>query len=556
MLAGTAAMFIVQGNCRGGPEREQTGPGKDLVVVKVGATEIVSQQVAALVDQKEQQAAPTDSSTSPAQTAQDTGQALDSLIEQAALIQLAQKNGVKMSDDDIRREAGASIDQQVMMAKLQLMMQNKLKPNATDADLEKVLGKPIKQIKDEQMASIDEKIKDPASRSMLVGALARPAIERSLASRATPNEEDVKRQFASLTVKRIYIPSPATGTDDSSAKAKQALDEVKKGTSFEAAMDRYSKDPAPKGKRVSDSASLLTGSSLASDPSLKKLLTMKPGDTTDVLSVPGGVAIYKIVSSKTNLPPDYDKKKGDYAKSYAQFVARSQIDADLADIKKNLKPEWKSKGYKAAYDFTSVFKMTGASQSAQKKALEDVEKEAADAVANGDDQGQKIATCVRYAVSTMLQMGAKPEEKKKMLADRIETLVQVLKYTDGPDFRLELADLQAEAKHLPEAATNLVEAARTNSEVDANGQRRFNEINAHVEKFKKAGILKPQDEKAIMTEQDRWKKDRADEEKAQAERKKADEEDRKRAEEEKQRAIKVKSEPAQAPPSATAKPGK
>ncbi len=520
-------MFVVGNNTCAktrAAEQMQNGNAKGSVVVKAGSLEITSDQVENIVSNQQSQlgAAP-----NPLQIAQGTGQALSMLIEQVALLQLADKSGIKMSDDDIRKEANSAFDSQIQMMKLQLMMQGQGKTNPTDADVEKIIGKPIKDAKAEQAQRIEDAIKDPAKRLQLVAGFSRQLIEKAIAARTNPSEEDVKRQFLTVETKRIFVPKPSTGSDDSAAKVKTALDEVKKGMSFEAAIDRYSRDTPPKGKKLSETTTPMQGQFLAGDPNLKVLVKLKAGDVSDVLTVPGGSAAYKVISVKTNLPKDYDQKKADYSKSYAQNAARQQVDKDLDQIKKSMKVEWLSKGYEAAYDLTTKF-ATPAGLEERKKMMIDIEKMAADA-STGTDPGARAASYVRYAISTLLYTSAKPDEKKSMAADRIDAIQNVVQFTDGVDMRLELADLEADAKKGPEASQNLLQAARMNNDVDAVAQRNFNEINSRVEKFKKAGLLKPEDEKAIAAEQDRWKKDKADQEKAEAERKKFEEEDRKRA---------------------------
>lgn len=473
----------------------------------------------------------------PMRDVQNLGQALNQQITQGVLLQVANKHSIKMSDAEIRQQASAQMDQQIGMAKIQLMMSGKLKPNATQADFEselkKATGKSTKEIKDNNAAELETLLKDPTKRVMVVASFVGPALEADVASHLNPSDSEVKQQFDTFNLKRIFIPTAVSGADDSSAKAKKALDDIKGGLSFEGAMNRYSKDPAPAGKTISEDLKPTPATAIASDPNMISILKLKAGELTPVITVPGGSAIYKLISIKSALPADFEKKKADYRKSYAQNIARAQVQREIEDAAHSVKVDWTAKGYKAVYDFMKAMEARS-SQAEQKKLLEEVEKEASEPMTNEDDV--RAASLARYAATTFLYNSATPDEKKKLASARIEAITNLLKFTDSPDIRFELSDLYAETKGGgPQAVDNLIQAAKSNNEVDAAGQSRFNGINSRMAKLKKAGFLKPEDEKALEAEQTRWKNDRAEQDKAMAEKQKQDEADKKQAEEDKKK---------------------
>lgn len=539
-----AGMFIVSGPmCNaGGKAGSDKGANQEKPVAKVGDFAILGSQI-------EQAASQGNDSGSPMQAVQALGQALANSVEAGVVLQVAAKDGVVMSDAEIKQEALNTFDQQMAIGKIQLMMNGQLKSNATDEDFQaaylKSTGKTVAQAKDEYGKIIDDALKDPSKRQQLFASFVQSALEQHVATTLNPTDQEVKSQFETLTFKRIFIPSPAAGKDDSAEQAAAALKAIKGGLSFEAAMDRYSKDPAPTGKRVSDSTSTMAASQLAGDPNLAALLKMKAGAISDVISVPGGVAIYKIDSVKSAVPSDFEQKKDNYRKTFVQAIARGKVQAEVADALKDPKITWTNTGYQAVYDYQKAVS-SHVSAAEQKKLMESVVTEAKAAQEAGYDD--RPAALAKYAASTFLYTAADPAEKAKMKQDRVDVLNELLKYTESTDVRLELSDLYVDLKDPAQAVSNLLMAAQTNSDIDAVGQSNYNAINARIEKLKKAGVLKPDDEKKIEAEQKRWLADRTDRDKAVASAKARDEADRKLAAEDikKRDAEAKKNQPAAA----------
>lgn len=519
-----AGMFVVTGTCKSGPPAQQFTPGQPVVVAKVGSYAITTDEIDTMMKQQ-------GALTNPQDEAMAYENVLKGIVTEALTLQLAEKSGIPLTDADLEKQAEAAIDQQLSMTKLQLVMQNKLKPTATDADfqaeVQKETGVDFKTFRAQRIKAITDQIKDPATRPQMAAGLGRPILEAAIVSKLNPSEDEVKKSFEVLETKRIYVKG-----SDATATLNKALSEIKAGLSFEAAMNRYSNDIPSPGKTVSESTTTVSAAMMGVEPAKKALLDLKPGEVSGVIAEDQGASVYKLISVKSNLPKDYEQRKAEYKNSYAQTLARNQVDKDLADLEKTTKIEWQSKGYKAIYDLRTALENHGSNEDF-KKALQAVEQEAS--AANNDSVGEKVAGLANYVASNTLWSMATDAEKKAMLDSHVDAINQVLEYSESTDLRLELCTLFMQMKKGPEAARSLIEAARNNNDVSDEGQRSYNAIMSMESKLKAAGLLAQGDEKALAVELDRWRSDKADAEKAIADQKKRDEEDLKQSEAEKKK---------------------
>jgi len=550
-MAMDALFFIVPSTCgksltQLGQDMKNSAPA-ETVIAKIGDFSITSESVMNSVKAKET------GPTEPMQDAQIIGQVLQEFVSNGVVYNLAATKGVKFSDADILKEINQELDTQLMIAKINLMQNGQLKPNATDADFETAFkaqeGMDTKAWRQKSLDLFTPKLADPIARPSLAAGIARQGLEAQASLSINPTDDELKRQNDVLTFKRIYI-RPLPGAPTPADTAKKALEDVKGGLSFEDAMNRYSNDaPSGPGKPLSSSTLTLGVGMLSADPAKKSLLKVKAGELSDVLSVEGGAAIYKLISEKTTPIPDFEKNKANLKKSYTQQFARPIVDAEVADATKSIKIDWKSPAFKALYDLTKA--STIASGDSKKK-LEEIEKTAKSASGSSDEE--RAGILARYTASTLLWAQYTPAEKKAAHDDRIETLNALLTDTESIGVRLELADLYAENKDAKHAVEQLQNAAGDNNDLTRAGQDNYGTITAKLAKYKSQGLVKPEDEKSIQDQLDLWKNDMTEKVKADEDRKKADAEDRKRAAEEKKK-LDEAAKKAPAPKASPKKPG-
>lgn len=532
-----AASFVMSGSCRmAGMGANGAGAGdqnKEAVVVTVGKFEITDPDI-----DREKQAMQMQGSTTPIQDASMVAYALRSLIDRGYALELASRQGINLTDDQMTKMVDKQIDDQMMQMKMQAQMQGQLKSGG-DAEFDALLKKQTGKTKAEYKASILEEFKknalaDPKAKLRAEGSLVRPVLVDHAAASIKPTDDDLKAQYETFTMKKIFV---RMVPDEK--KAKDSIDkaaaDLKAGTAFETVMTRYSMDTPDPGKTLANTESKMNGASIQSDEGLKPLLKLKVGDVSDVLKTESGYGIYKILKiDSTFKQADFDKQKAELAKNYSQQQAEKQVTDELEKLKRDtaIPIKWASKGYELVYELNQLPEQKLSPADMNKK-YEEIAKEASTAT---DSVSPRMLALARYVAFSSVWNTTAPDKRSALIDQRVESINQILQYMEGVDIRLELVDALIEQKKGPEASAALLQAAKFNSDLDQRGQAAFNMINAKLLALKEKNLVTPADEKTITDEQTRWKNDRADKDKSEAEMRKQQEEDRKKAEEERKKA--------------------
>lgn len=454
------------------------------------------------------------------------GRVIQQAIEGVACVYLAHKQGIQFSDDALRKQMGQEFEMELMREKFQIQQQQqKSQSMMTDKQLDdflKASKQPsIAEQKKQFSKTIETDLKDTKIRATLESALARQLLTDALESRVKPSDAELKANYDSYEFKRIQFSTDPTS--DVSAQITKAQADLKGGLTFEQAMDRYSKEPPLKGKKVSDNIQTMMVSELNRVANYAALKKLKPGEVSDVIDMPAGKAIFKLISVKNSAPADLLKNKATYVKSYASGIASDQVDKSLKELVKSSVVKWDAKGYKALYDYVQANNeanpMASAAETTAK--FQPIVDEAKKAVTSSQGFDSRAALLAWYGAFDAI-WAAKDADKTKLRADRIEVLKALTADTPYFTLKLELVDLEIDAKSGPEAAALLLDAASSNYAFDATGQRNFQDINARLLKLRANSMLTPDQEKAIQKAQDDWLKNNADVEKQKADAKKAE----------------------------------
>jgi len=293
-------------------------------------------------------------------------------------------------------------------------------------------------------------------------------------------------------------------------------------------MNRYSKEIPLPNKRVSENTLTVSGRQFSEDV-YRPLAGLKAGDVSVPVTTPEGVVIYKVVSIKADVPPDFEKNKTKYreqlAKERGEAEMRRQTDAILkgADVK------WQSPGYEA------LFKLSNDQASPDPKVrqsnLEAVAKLAEDALVKAQGGERKVASLALFGA--LSQLATLPGADAKALSDRkISAINSILESEEDAALRLQLVDLYTEKGDKLAASDALLKAAQYNSDYTPQGQTRYSDLQAKLRTLTQKGFVDAKAEAAIKKEFDRWLKEKITFEKQQAEQKAADEAAAKKAAEE------------------------
>lgn len=507
-----------------GSNNQSRGEAKGVAAARVGDVVLTVADLEGAIRQSEQQRQQS-GVLEPEDEVSIYTTALSQRVVNAQNIVLINKAKIPVDDKAILGAVELTMQQEKMMLKFKLAQQGQLSMTATDAELDAALkkqgAKTFAELVAQNKKLVSSKLGDSAIRERLVADLAEPIARQYYANQVRATDDDVKSSYDGWTLKRVYLgPVDDVGT--------KALADLKNGSTFEAVMDRYSKDPVQGGKKVSEGTITFAKSQLLSEKEFEPLRNLKAGDTTGVIKVRDGYAIYKLVEVKPNPPKDFDANKATYVDQYRTSQSTPAYNAAFEEAKKE-PIKWELKGYKAVYEFGELRFHPVSDKVAEKKQLDAMMADAKAAVdAKGPDL--RAAQVGYYAIAQAIY--DKADDKAAARPALITALEGYLDGAESVKARLRLADLYIEAKDGVHATNQVIQAFKANGTYDAEGARTFRDISEKALALKTKGLLSPDGDKQILDEQQKWRQLKDREDKAEAEVKKAADEAKKKADEE------------------------
>lgn len=454
----------------------------------------------------------------PSEQGQVLATSLTNQVREAALVEVAKQHGIAVSDSEALKAVSDQIDGTIASAKIQLQMRSHSKQLPTDAELDAEIaktGKTTAEIRKQALDDAKTALANPATRGPLIAPIAAKKLDESVAAGIKMTDDELKATYDSFEFKRILF-KPAPGKSPA-AEAEKVLDELKQSKDpFEKFMDRYSQDAPEPSKKLSESITTVPYSQLQQDP-MSKLKVLKPGQTSEVLSLPEGATIYKLIAIKHNVPKDFDKTKETIRTSAAKAKAAEQLSATIEKAADSATIKWTSPGYHALYDWLKASQAAAKQDKGTKdKALGIVEKEAADAAGKEDPPGHKAAILAQYLCVKALYDDAADNERKAVAQRLVPAIQAVVDETSDLSIQVELVDAYLELSDGKNGVEALKQLAQNNTNLDFSGQGIWNDVNARMLKLKTAKLLSPEDEKQLQDIQAKWKSDKADQDKTAA----------------------------------------
>lgn len=523
------------------------GESQPLLIAEVGKIPITFDSVDDLARQQTQQYFAQLESVPPELEANLQGGVLRQLVNQSLVMELARREGISLSDEQLLSMVAMQFDQSVASERKRLESEGKLKPDATAAEVDEAFkkesGQTLSQIRAKNDADVKTMLADPTGRSNVVAFFTNQALVNQYKKQATPTDDQLKRSFDTLVLKRILFNGEK---GDAVTQAQKVADEIKGGLSYEQAVDRYSTETPTPGKKLSETTTTLTVGSIEGLPDFQPVLALKPGDISPPVRSGPGAVLYKLVERKNVLPPDFEKSKAGYADAYATQIANRKVTDAIQKLQEEGLIQWKSEGYHVLYDFVTL--LDKGNPLGHEQEFRELEQRAAAVTSGSDAAGTKPAALVRYLALQRLPAGTTEGEKDTLAQKKLEAIGNLLLTSESPELRLEMVDLLVERKDAL-ASKELLSAAQNNTSPTMVGQRAFSDIVARLEKLKALKLGDPKDIVAIEKELERWRVDKKEYDEGQAEMKKLEEEQRKEAEAEaKAEEARAKKENAVTPP--------
>ncbi len=465
------------------------------------------------------------------------GGAIDQLVQATVTLDLAKKRGIEINDEAIRAHFASELDKGIQAERERLVSTGKLKADATPEDFVKAVKAEnpnfttFEDIKQRNLEQLNQVLTDPAQRDRLVLSVAPQLLQQAELAKVQLTEEEAKKGYDTLVLKRILLTTDKNEGKDLNAEAERILGEIKAGTTFESAMDKYSNEtPSDPKKRVSENELKYGYAMVSTDATLKPVAALKPGETSAPIKEFNGVAVYKLARVESNLPADWDKEKAKYIDQAKQAKVASQVSEEVRAAQEAVTIEWKSLGYKAIYEYNKVGMASSGNPADAKAKYQQVVDDAQKAI-DASDVGLNVAKLARYAAYEQLYASASAEEKKDMLAKRIEYLTDLPELDGQPTLRMQLIDMLTEAGRSEEAAEMLLDIANT-LDFGESGTRMHGEVLKKLVAMKEKKSISDDAAAAVDAALDKWVTEKAAYDKEEEEQKRADAEAEKKLAEE------------------------
>jgi|GEM_PF-3974883 len=511
VLLASVATFIGGGGLRGcapkGGQDDQSNVEPTVPIVKVGGVQITKAMIDNSVDQQMQQYnqmfQAQGMTVPPEARYRFAAGVLNGQLDSGLDLLYANQQEIRFDSNAVKQRL---IAQELDVAKADLENQGKIGPKATEQEIENAFkaanGISLIDFRKQTEQKIDDVSKTSGGEARIDSAVALLFLEDKLKTKFQPTEADIESQYRTYQFQEIDFNPDKTGKTTAKVKADLALKAIKGGLSFEAAMDKYSPPPAPKGKKSSllPPKELMQGT-LENEPDLKPLLKLKPGEMSDVVSTPPSAAIYKLIGSKIKLPKDFQSQKAFLMDS----KARANVDKFVRDGEKKLDTpqnvSWSNEGYHLLHDFSGLTSLPQGADRSQK--TRDIIKRAL--ALQKDPLAADIAAAAAELALPDATANMAPGDAAKVKVDVYEACV---KQFSGIDTRLKLAEAYIDTRDGPNAVATLKDAADMNSiNEDQNGQMSWDQLNADIKSAKDKNLITPADAKALGDSYAKWLKE-------------------------------------------------
>ncbi len=379
-------------------------------------------------------------------------------------------------------------------------------------------GRSLADAKKQIDAELEKAIADPAQRADLAFSTLGKKVTNSYKSTITLTDTDLKKGFDTYTTKRIiaYSNKQVTGKWEAIPKASQdklladAQAALKGGMSFEDAMGKFSDDPKPATLKTKGESTVdLQYSILTFDKALEPILKLKIGEVSAILQTSSGPAIYKLYKIQSKIPADFEKSKVTIREGRINELANKAASEDLRRRLKDVKYE--SKVLKELVDWRVA--MSDPEISADKAKRKESLKKSYEAVKDLDEPilGENVLSIAQYAIFKDYFDSLSPEEMKEFAAERLELMAKVLEASPHIQSSHELAKLALEQKDADVAVQALTGAMDLTSGSSPEAEKQHKSQKILIERLVAANIAKPDQIQGLRDVYARWESDLSEE---------------------------------------------
>ncbi|HUT73692.1 MAG TPA: peptidylprolyl isomerase [Armatimonadota bacterium] len=216
---------------------------------------------------------------------------LEEMMQERLLVAAAKQEGIKVSSRELKRELAQQVEAELKQR------------GGGDRDYRRLVEASVQGRKDE------------LREQMLIQRL-----QQQVVSQVRTSDEDVRKSYREIRVRRLLVridESGKAGLSEAMAreKAEQLLAKLKAGADF-AAMAQKSSDDKATAAKGGDMGFIGRGRTW---PDLETTaFGLRVGQLSGLVRTPEGYEIIKVEAERSNLPADFDRKRAEYRRQYAQ----------------------------------------------------------------------------------------------------------------------------------------------------------------------------------------------------------------------------------------------
>lgn len=364
-------------------------------------------------------------------------QVFQQMVEQALIAKAAEKEGIRLSDRDLDREIEKLVDEQIKQERERAAQGKPLNDREFEMIIRNSIGKSVAEWREELKQNWETR------KPLLRQTLLEQKLMEKVAKVPQPSDEELKRSYDLLTIRHILVSTGNRTEEQARKRAEEILQKLQAGADFARLAREFSDDPGSKQNGGSLGAIPRSQLVLFAPEFAKAVEALQPGQTSGLVKTQFGYHIIRLDAVKPNLPPDFEKKKAEYAKQYVETQRQVKWQEYLAGLRRRARVEILDPELQAFQTLEDLGKKAGTPEysSALNRAIEAFEK----ATKEVPSAEAMVVLGELYRMQSELPGLAEPA-RKKARESAITAWQNALQRIESVKLRMRLAELYRKEK--------------------------------------------------------------------------------------------------------------